>query len=164
MFKKWTLYIFLRGTDISVYFGFTVPFKIYSGVLIRVVITIPRCCSQKKAFFCVVANNAETNSPLFPTMPIIFPCCRQQRGKVLSSCLFFRVGTWYPQRWSIVCIVDHSVEKWSALLPTPRKMISIVGNNAEKCLFSNISMNSKAYAIYTKFSIRGLGWRVSWLR
>ncbi len=63
----------------------------------------------------------------------VFPrCCRQRR-------LFFRV-------------VDHSMEKLSALLPTTQKNIRIR-------LSPQIQNHIR---IYTRMSIRGLGWCVSW--
>jgi hypothetical protein len=53
--------------------------------------------------FSVVAHSAEKLLALLPTMAIIFPCCGQQRGKMIG-------------------VVANTAEKLSALLPTMRKI------------------------------------------
>ncbi len=80
-----------------------------------------------------------------PTTAISFPRRCLQRGKDsnFSSFVFFCVVAYNADNFSVV---DHSAEKSLALLPTQRKIIGVVANNAEKCLNLNISTNSKPYA------------------
>ncbi len=102
---------------------------------------VPRCCLQHQSFFRVVGNNAESApisvyvcfSALLPTTQIIFPRCRPQHGK-------------------IICVVAYNVEKWSALLATTQKNVWI-------WLSPRIRNHIR---IYTRVSIRGLSWCVSW--
>ncbi len=76
---------------------------------------------QRRTFFHVVANNAEKCSTLLPTMPIIFPCCRQQRGKVILFQFMYVFPRCCRQRRLFFRVVDHSMGKLSGLLPTTWK-------------------------------------------
>ena len=113
-------------------------------------------CSALWQFFCVVAYNAEHFSALLPTTQKNVPrCCLQRQSffrvvgnnaekcSNFSSCVFFRV-------------VADNADYFSALQTTAQKnylrcclqrgkMISVVGNNAEKRSNSIISTNSKPY-------------------
>ena len=113
-------------------------------------------CSALWQFFCVVAYNAEHFSALLPTTQKNVPrCCLQRQSffrvvgnnaekcSNFSSCVFFRV-------------VADNADYFSALQTTAwknylrcclqrGKMISVVGNNAEKRSNSIISTNSKPY-------------------
>ena len=113
-------------------------------------------CSVLWQFFCVVAYNAEHFSALLPTtQKNVTRCCLQRQSffrvvgnnaekcSNFSSCVFFRV-------------VADNADYFSALQTTAwknylrcclqrGKMISVVGNNAEKRSNSIISTNSKPY-------------------
>ena len=113
-------------------------------------------CSALWQFFCVVAYNAEHFSALLPTTQKNVPrCCLQRQSffrvvgnnaekcSNFSSCVFFRV-------------VADNADYFSALQTTAwknylrcclqrGKMISVVGNNAEKRSKLIISTNSKPY-------------------
>jgi hypothetical protein len=111
-----------------VYFEFTVPLKVYSEVLIFVilicvVVIVLHCCQQPGKIFSIVAHSTEKSLALLPSMPLIFPLCG-------------------PQRVQMICVVAYTEEKLSVLL----------ANNAEKCSNLNISTNSKPYANLGKIS------------
>jgi hypothetical protein len=91
-------------------------------------------CSALWKFFCVVAYNAEHFSALLPTMQKNVPrCCLQRQSffrvvgnnaekcSNFSSCVFFRVVADNADYFFFFHVVDHSMEKLSALLPTTWK-------------------------------------------
>jgi hypothetical protein len=95
---------------------------------------VPRCCLQRRSFFCVLGNNAEKCS-------------------IISSCVFFRVVDIYadffprcrPQHRKIICVVVHNMEKWPALLAT------------KTFEFDYLVRIQNHMQIYPWISIRGLG-------
>ncbi len=100
-----------------------------------------RCCPQRRKMIGVVAYNVQKYSnlrcfsALLPTTPIIFLHCAPQRGKIIS-------------------VVAYTAEKLLALFPTMWKNVWIW-----------ISPQIRNHMqIYTRVSIRGLGWCVSWTK
>ncbi len=99
--------------------------KHFSALLPTTQKKVPRCCLQRQSFFRVVGNNTEKCSNF-------------------SLCVFFYI------------VADNAVY-FSALYTATRKnylccclqygkMVSIVGNNVEKCSNLIISTNLKPYA------------------
>jgi hypothetical protein len=133
---------------VYVYFGFTVPLKAYSEVLVSkklicVVVIFPRCCLHRGKIFCVETDNGDHFSALaahnvdcsFNFILLYLRCC-PQRGKI------FRVDAYnaekssalipttqkndprcWPQRRSFSRVVDNNAKKLSALLSTTRKFL-----------------------------------------
>ncbi len=109
----------------------------YSAVLSTMPKNVQCCCPQhgKKKIIGAVGFNANDFSTLLPTM----------RKSALIS-VNARFSALLPITVIIFYIVDHSAEKdWCCCLHSG-KIIGVVDNNAEKCLNSNISMNSEPYA------------------
>jgi hypothetical protein len=128
-----------------------ISFKHFS-VLLRTTLNI----------FCVVTHNTEKFSTLLPTTAIILLHCRQQREKVFKFQFMCVCPRCCLQRRLFFRVVDHSTENLSALLPTTWKKVSVVGINAEKVRIW-LSPRIRNYTrIYTRVSIRGLGWCVLW--
>ncbi len=130
-------------------------------------------CSALWQFFCIVAYNAEHFSALLPTTQKNVPRCCLQRKSLFrivgnnaekcsnfSWCVFFRVvadnADYFPrcrpQHGKIIWVVAYNVEKWLVLLAVTQKNVWI-----------RLSPRIRNHIrIYTRVSIRGLGWCVSW--
>jgi hypothetical protein len=109
---------------VYVYFGFTVPLKAYSEVLVSkklicVVVIFPRCCLHRGKVIRVETDNGDHFSALaahnvdcsFHFVLLYLRCCPQRRKN-------FRVDA-------------YNAEKFSALIPQRRKMSPIVGLSAD---------------------------------
>jgi hypothetical protein len=101
--------------------------KHFSELLPTMRKNVPYCCLQCQSFFCVVDNNAENCSNF-------------------NSCVFFRIVAHNTNNFSALRPPAPKKKNLSALLPTLQKMVGIVGNNAEKWLYFNISINSQPHA------------------
>jgi hypothetical protein len=124
----------------------------YFALLPTMPIIFQRCCPQRRKLIGVVAYNADNFSTLLPTT---------RKSTVISvhmcfsallpttAIIFLRCG---PQRGKMIGVVAYIAEKLSALLPTTRK-------NVLTLISQRIGNHVR---IYTRISVRCLGWCFSW--
>ncbi len=111
-------------------------------------------CSALWQFLCIVANNADYFSALLPTtrknVPLVayishlFFCVlgnNVEKCSNFSSCVFFSVVTHNADNFSASWIIALQNDQRYCLQHI--KMVSVLGNNAEKCSNLNISKNTK---------------------
>ncbi len=118
---------------------------------------LPRCCPRRWMFFCVVAHYEEKCSTLLPTTPIIFLVVgnNAENCSNLISIMFFRV---------VARNADTFCTLWTIVWKNDLRCCLHCGKMAtQKNGRIQISPRIRNHMrIYTRISIRWLGWCASW--